>query len=354
MSKVNGNRGTPKYILVAGGAGFLGSHLCEFLVGAGHWVYCVDNLQTGSIGNLSHLERDSRFTMIEADVAAPLRHRIAVDQIYNLACPASPRHYQADPVRTMMTSVAGAYHLLEHARCFGASYLQASTSEVYGDPEEHPQREEYWGHVNPTGPRACYDEGKRAAETLCFDYLRKCLIDVRVARIFNTYGPRMRLDDGRIVSNFVTQALKGEPLTVYGDGKQTRSFCYVSDLIGGLVSLMEHRPNPGVPINLGHPSEVTVMWLARQVLDLTKSHSIITHKPLPVDDPQRRRPDIARARDVLGWHPRVSLADGLPPTVAWFSDCLADVNPATGRQHIGADPKPIPANANAPLATLPV
>jgi UDP-glucuronate decarboxylase len=352
MSKVNGNRGTPKHILVAGGAGFLGSHLCEILVGSGHRIYCIDNLQTGTTDNLRHLEREAGFSMIEADVGEPLRHRIPVDQIYNLACPASPRHYQADPIRTMMTSVVGAYHLLEYARLFRASYLQASTSEVYGDPEEHPQREEYWGHVNPTGPRACYDEGKRAAETLCCDYLRKGLVDVRVARIFNTYGPRMRPDDGRIVSNFVTQALTGEPLTVYGDGKQTRSFCYVSDLVRGLVSLMERRTNPGVPINLGNPSELTVMELARQVLGVTKSRSPIAHKPLPIDDPQRRRPDISRARELLGWRPRVSLADGLPATVAWFSECLASVKTATARQHIGSDAKPIPANANAPPATL--
>ena len=311
-----------KNILVAGGAGFLGSHLCERLVSEGHRVYCVDNLQTGTVDNLGSLKRESRFSFIEHDIREPLSETFRVDRIYNLACPASPLHYQADPIHTLMTCVAGTRNLLEYATHAKATFLQASTSEVYGDPHQHPQTEAYWGNVNPVGPRACYDEGKRAAEALCFDYLRLSRVDVRVARIFNTYGPRMRADDGRIVSNFVTQALTGRALTVYGTGRQTRSFCYVSDLIRGLVQLMDVGKNPAGPINLGNPREFTVLQLAKLVRTLTDSRSAIAFEPLPVDDPQRRKPDIRRAKEALGWFPRVALGQGLPPTVAWFSDSL--------------------------------
>jgi UDP-glucuronate decarboxylase len=311
-----------KNILVAGGAGFLGSHLCERLISEGHRVYCVDNLQTGLADNLCNLQRESRFDFVRHDIREPLPQVLKVDSIYNLACPASPLHYQADPVYTLMTCVAGTRNLLEYAVHAQATFVQASTSEVYGDPHQHPQTESYWGNVNPVGPRACYDEGKRAAEALCFDYLRLARVDVRVARIFNTYGPRMRADDGRIVSNFVTQALTGKPLTVYGTGRQTRSFCYVSDLIRGLVQLMDMKNNPAGPINLGNPREFTVLQLAKLVRTLTESRSAIAFEPLPTDDPQRRQPDIRRAKELLGWVPRVSLGQGLPPTVAWFSESL--------------------------------
>lgn len=311
--------------LVAGGAGFIGSHLCSELMRRGHRVICVDSLLTGRWENIRELAADSSFQSIEHDVIEPLELDEKIDFLFNLACPASPPHYQADPVHTMMTCVAGTRGLLQTASRHGARYLQASTSEVYGDPEEHPQREEYWGHVNPTGPRACYDEGKRAAEALCFDVLRLGLADVRVARIFNTYGPGMRGDDGRIVSNFITQALAGEPLTVYGSGEQTRSFCYVSDLVEGLVSLISVEENPGTPVNLGNPGEFTVAELAEIVLGLTQSRSTIDFRPLPIDDPRRRKPDITRAADLLGWYPRVRLADGLIPTIAWFRDNPAPV-----------------------------
>ncbi len=311
-----------KSILVAGGAGFLGSHLCERLVSEGHRVYCVDNLQTGLAENMRDLSRESRFAFIKHDVRDSLPQTLKVDRIYNLACPASPLHYQADPVHTLMTCVAGTRNLLEYAVHAKAVFVQASTSEVYGDPHQHPQTEAYWGNVNPVGPRACYDEGKRAAEALCFDYLRLGRVDVRVARIFNTYGPRMRADDGRIVSNFITQALTGKPLTVYGTGRQTRSFCYVSDLIRGLVQLMDVKQNPAGPVNLGNPREFTVLQLAKLVRTLTESRSVIAFQPLPTDDPRRRQPDIRRAKEVLGWAPRVPLGQGLPPTVAWFSKSL--------------------------------
>lgn len=309
-------------ILVAGGAGFLGSHLCERLISEGHRVYCIDNLQTGLAENLCDLRQESRFTFIKHDIREPLPQTLKVNRIYNLACPASPLHYQADPVHTLMTCVAGTRNLLEYAIHAKASFVQASTSEVYGDPHQHPQTESYWGNVNPVGPRACYDEGKRAAEALCFDYLRLGRVDVRVARIFNTYGPRMRPDDGRIVSNFITQALTGKPLTVYGTGRQTRSFCYVSDLIRGLVQLMETERNPAGPVNLGNPREFTVLQLAKLVRTLTESRSVIVFEPLPADDPKRRQPDIRRAKETLGWVPRVALNQGLPPTVAWFSNSL--------------------------------
>ncbi|ORE93792.1 UDP-glucuronic acid decarboxylase family protein [Aurantimonas sp. 22II-16-19i] len=308
-----------KRILVAGGAGFLGSHLCEILVAQGHHVTCVDNLATGSLKNVGALTGTNRFTLLKQDVCDPLPEDLTVHEIYNLACAASPPHYQADPIGTMMTCVVGTNNLLALAERCGARFLQASTSEVYGDPQQHPQTEAYWGHVNPTGPRACYDEGKRAAETLCFDYLRMGRADVRVVRIFNTYGPRMRPDDGRIISNLVCQALAGEPLTIYGTGEQTRSFCYASDLIRGLVQMMAAKDNPGAPVNFGNPGEFTINELAELVLKITGSSSKISLHPLPVDDPQRRRPDISRAHELFGWQPEIPLTEGLGPTIAWFA-----------------------------------
>jgi len=329
-----------KTIVVAGGAGFLGSHLCDRLVQAGHRVYCVDSFYTGRASNLSELERATRFTLIEQDVREPLPELLRADEIYNLACPASPPHYQADPVHTLMTSVVGTHNLLTHAVATGARFLQASTSEVYGDPDIHPQPESYWGNVNPTGPRACYDEGKRAAEALCFDHHRLGLAEVRVARIFNTYGPRMRADDGRIVSNLVTQALSGLPMTIYGDGLQTRSFCYVSDLVEGLIRLMGvEEALPGA-VNLGNPGEFTVLELAHKIAELTGSSSPIVHEPLPQDDPRRRRPDIALAREYLGWAPGVSLDEGLGPTVAWFAAELERSETAAARKRGRADVLP--------------
>ncbi|MCB8839358.1 UDP-glucuronic acid decarboxylase family protein [Aurantimonas sp. VKM B-3413] len=308
-----------KRVLVAGGAGFLGSHLCEYLVGQGHHVTCVDSFATGSLNNVKALTGSNRFVLLTQDICDPLPESVTADEIYNLACAASPPHYQADPVHTMMTCVVGTNNLLALAERCGARFLQASTSEVYGDPEQHPQREDYWGHVNPTGPRACYDEGKRAAETLCFDYLRAGRADVRVVRIFNTYGPRMRPDDGRIISNLVCQALAGEPLTVYGTGEQTRSFCYVTDLIGGLVRMMAAKDNPGAPVNFGNPGEFTINELAELVLKITGSSSTISLHPLPTDDPQRRRPDIDRAHKLFGWQPEIPLVEGLRPTIEWFA-----------------------------------
>jgi len=318
-----------KSILVAGGAGFVGSHLCDRLLDQGHRVICVDNLQTGALDNVLPLHNHPDFTLIEHDICAPLAIETRLDQVYNLACPASPPHYQADPVHTMLTCVSGTSNLLALAERHGASFLQASTSEVYGDPEQHPQQEDYWGHVNCTGPRACYDEGKRAAEALCFDMLRSGRVDARVVRIFNTYGPRMRPDDGRIVSNLIVQALRNEALTIYGSGEQTRSFCFVSDLVTGLVALMNVDPNPGAPVNIGNPGEFTISELAEMVLDMIPTRSRVVHKPLPVDDPQRRRPDISRARALLDWEPRVPLAEGLAQTIAWFSASLA----ASGAPH---------------------
>ncbi len=311
-----------KSVLIAGGAGFIGSHLCEILLARGHRVLCVDNLQTGTEDNLRHFEREERFRFIEQDICSPLHPKLKIDQIYNLACAASPPHYQEDPIHTMMTSVVGTRNLLEHAALFGARFLQASTSEVYGDPEQHPQRETYWGNVNSIGPRACYDEGKRAAEALCFDFRRLGKVDARVIRIFNTYGPRMQPDDGRIVSNFIVQALSGEPLTVYGTGKQTRSFCYVSDMVRGLMRMMAVEPAPKGPINLGNPEEYSVRHFAELIVGLTQSDSKIVYEPLPQDDPQRRRPDIGLAKKVLGWEPKVALAEGLLPTVEWFARCI--------------------------------
>lgn len=305
--------------LVAGGAGFVGSHLCDALLARGLEVICVDNFQTGRMVNIAPLFNDSRFRLVETDVAVDMPKVGRVDWLFNLASPASPPHYQADPVRTMMTNVAGTHNLLALARRTGARFVQASTSEVYGDPEEHPQHEAYWGNVNPTGTRACYDEGKRAAEALCFDFLRTELADVRVARIFNTYGPRMRADDGRIVSNLIVQALENRPLTIYGDGSQTRSFCYVSDLVRGLVALMDTPKTPEGPVNLGNPVEITILELARQVCAVVDTRSRIEMRDLPQDDPRRRQPDIDRARRELGWAPEVPLARGLALTAAWFA-----------------------------------
>jgi UDP-glucuronate decarboxylase len=309
--------------LVAGGAGFLGNHLCERLLAEGERVICVDNLQTGALDNLRRFARDSRFEFLDADVCDPLPASLRADRVYNLACPASPPLYQADPVHTMMTSVVGTRNLLDVAQRSGGRFVQASTSEVYGDPEEHPQRESYRGSVNPIGIRACYDEGKRAGETLCFDYLRSFDVDVRVARIFNTYGPRMRPDDGRIVSNLIVQALAGDALTIYGGGEQTRSFCYVDDLVDGLIRLMRIDPNPRAPVNLGNPEEYTINALAELVLDLTQSPSPLVYRPLPQDDPQCRRPDISRAAEVLGWRPRIPVRQGLAATIAWFDAGIA-------------------------------
>jgi UDP-glucuronate decarboxylase len=307
-------------VLVTGGAGFLGSHLCERLIADGHDVLCVDNFVTGSEGNIAHLLGHPRFELMRHDVAEPLQ--LQVDQIYNLACPASPVHYQHDPIRTTKTSVWGAMHLLELARRTGARMLQASTSEVYGDPLQHPQTEAYWGHVNPVGLRSCYDEGKRCAETLCMDFHRGHGVQVRIARIFNTYGPRMDPNDGRVVSNFIVQALRGAPLTLYGTGQQTRSFCFVDDLVEGFVRFMHGDDEDPGPINLGNPGEFSVAALAEQVIELTNSRSPIVLRPLPADDPAQRRPDISRAKARLGWEPAVALREGLVRTIAWFDERL--------------------------------
>jgi UDP-glucuronate decarboxylase len=309
-----------KRILVTGGAGFLGSHLCDRLLRDGHEVICLDNFFTGSRENVAHLHDEPRFEVIRHDVTFPIY--LEVDEIMNLACPASPIHYQTDPVQTTKTSVHGAINVLGLAKRLGIKIFQASTSEVYGDPQVHPQTEDYWGHVNPVGPRSCYDEGKRCAETLFFDYHRQIGLRIKVARIFNTYGPRMHPNDGRVVSNFIVQALLGEPLTVYGDGEQTRSFCYVDDLIEAFVRLMATTDSVTGPINLGNPAEFTVGDLARQVLELTGSRSPVRHLPLPQDDPARRRPDIALARKTLDWEPRTPLAEGLPRTIEYFEDLL--------------------------------
>lgn len=305
-------------ILVTGGAGFVGSHLVRRLHALGHALTVLDNLQTGDLENLADLEGSERLSWLRHDVVAP--YRLDMDRIYNLACPASPPRYQEDPVHTTLTSVLGACHALACARHTGARVLQASTSEIYGDPEVHPQTEEYRGSVNPMGPRSCYDEGKRCAESLFGDFHRKHGVDVRVARIFNTYGPAMRLDDGRMVANFVVQALRGEPLTVYGDGSQTRSLCFVDDLVDGLVGLMEETTFTG-PVNLGNPQERTVLEIAEAVLALLPGSRIV-HLPLPEDDPRRRRPDITRARELFGFSPRVDLADGLERTVTDIRDRL--------------------------------
>ena len=310
-----------KRILVTGGAGFIGSHLCERLLHQGHDVLCVDNLYSSSKRNIDRLLGNPYFEHIRHDVTFPLY--VEVDEIYNLACPASPVMYQTDPVQTTKTSVHGAINMLGLAKRVKAKILQASTSEVYGDPTVHPQTEDYWGNVNPIGPRACYDEGKRCAETLFFDYHRQHGLEIKVARIFNTYGPRMHISDGRVVSNFVVQALRGEDLTIYGDGSQTRSFCYVDDLVTALIALMETSPGVSGPINLGNPAELQIGGLAEQVIRMTGSSSKIVNKPLPQDDPVQRRPDITRARQTLGWEPKVPLDEGLERTIAYFRDTLA-------------------------------
>ncbi len=305
--------------LVTGGAGFLGSHLCERLLERGDDVICLDNFFTGSKRNVEHLLGNPRFEMIRHDITEPIL--LEADRVYNLACPASPVHYQYNAVKTIKTNVIGTINMLGLAKRVRARILQASTSEVYGDPEVHPQREDYWGHVNPIGIRSCYDEGKRVAETLCFDYHRMNQVDIRVMRIFNTYGPRMHPDDGRVVSNFIVQALRGEDITVYGDGSQTRSFCYVDDLIDGMIRLMEHPTLMG-PVNIGNPGEFTIRQLAEHVIGLTGSKSRIVEMPLPGDDPRQRQPDITLARKELGWEPVVELREGLMKTIAYFDTLL--------------------------------
>ncbi len=305
-----------KRVLVTGGAGFLGSHLCERLLNDGHEVLCVDNFFTGGKRNILHLLDNPRFELMRHDVTFPLY--VEVDDIYNLACPASPVHYQHDPVQTTKTSVHGAINMLGLAKRTGAKILQASTSEVYGDPEVHPQPESYWGRVNPIGIRSCYDEGKRCAETLFFDYHRQHQLRIKVIRIFNTYGPRMHPQDGRVVSNFIVQALKGEPITIYGDGSQTRSFCYVDDLIRGMVAMMGSADDFVGPVNLGNPDEFTMVQLAREIIRLTGSTSTLEFQPLPQDDPRQRQPVITLARDVLDWQPRTPLVQGLQATIEYF------------------------------------
>ncbi len=315
----------PKRILVTGGAGFLGSHLCERLLARGDEVLCVDNFYTGRRRNVAHLLDDPNFELMRHDISFALY--VEVDEIYNLACPASPVHYQFDPVQTTKVSVHGTINMLGLAKRTKAKLLQASTSEVYGDPTVHPQTEDYWGNVNPIGPRACYDEGKRCAETLCFDYHRQHGLPIKVARIFNTYGPRMHPDDGRVVSNFIVQALMDEPITLYGDGSQTRAFCYVDDLVDGLIKLMDSSDDVTGPINLGNPGEFTIRELADKVLALTGSRSPVARRPLPENDPMQRQPDITRARSVLGWEPTIPLHKGLERTVAYFRALSRDNAP---------------------------
>jgi len=311
----------PHKILVTGGAGFLGSHLCDRLIARGEDVLCVDNFYTGSKANVAQLLGNTHFELMRHDVTFPLY--VEVRRIFNLACPASPVHYQFDPVQTTKTSVHGAINMLGLAKRVKARILQASTSEVYGDPEIHPQPESYWGRVNPIGVRSCYDEGKRCAETLFFDYWRQHQLEIKVMRIFNTYGPRMHPNDGRVVSNFIVQALRGEPITVYGDGSQTRSFCYVDDLIDGMLRLMDTPADFVGPINIGNPKEFSMLELAELVLQLVGGKSRLEYKPLPADDPRQRQPEIALARDALGWQPRVALEDGLKETIAYFRKLIA-------------------------------
>jgi UDP-glucuronate decarboxylase len=316
------NYNPSKRILVTGGSGFLGSHLCDRLIAQGHDVLCVDNFFTGTKRNIEHLLDNPQFELMRHDVTFPLY--VEVDEIYNLACPASPIHYQHDPVQTTKTSVHGAINMLGLAKRVRAKILQASTSEVYGDPEIHPQVESYWGRVNPIGIRSCYDEGKRCAETLFFDYWRQHRLRIKVARIFNTYGPHMHPNDGRVVSNFIVQALLGRDITIFGDGQQTRSFCYVDDMIDALVRLMGTADDVTGPINIGNPNEFTMLELASMVIALTASRSRIVHRPLPQDDPRQRRPDISKANDVLGWAPQTALHDGLKRTIAYFEELLRD------------------------------
>jgi len=309
-----------KSILVTGGAGFLGSHLCERLINDGHEVLCIDNFYTGRRSNIAHLLSNPHFELLRHDICFPLY--VEVDEIYNLACPASPIHYQFDPVQTTKTSVHGAINMLGLAKRLKIKILQASTSEVYGDPAVHPQPETYWGNVNPVGVRACYDEGKRCAETLFFDYHRQHRLKIKVARIFNTFGPRMHPNDGRVVSNFIMQALRGEDITINGDGSQTRSFCYVDDLLDGLIRLMNSPDQFTGPVNLGNPAELSMIELAEKIISLTRSESKITFKPLPEDDPRQRRPDISLARNKLGWNPAFDLLDGLSRTIAYFKELM--------------------------------
>jgi len=331
---VNSHRETR--VLVTGGAGFLGSHLCERLIAGGASVICADNFFTGTRRNVEPLLGDRRFELLDHDVTLPLD--VEVGRIFNLACPASPIHYQRDPVATTKTSVHGAINMLDLAKRRGAKILQASTSEVYGDPTVHPQTEDYWGNVNPIGPRACYDEGKRCAETLFFDYRRRHGVHIKVARIFNTYGPRMHPSDGRVVSNFIVQALLNRDITVYGDGLQTRSFCYVDDLIDGLLRLMETADDVTGPVNLGNPEEFAILDLAKAVIELTGSRSRIVHRPLPQDDPRQRRPDIAQAQRRLGWTPQTALQAGLTRTIGYFDALLDDATIRTTlQQQFGVD-----------------
>ena len=313
-----------KRILVTGGAGFIGSHLTDRLLEQGHEVLCADNLFTGSKRNIDHLRENPRFEFMRHDVTFPLY--VEVDEIYNLACPASPIHYQHDPVQTTKTSVHGAINMLGLAKRLGCRIFQASTSEVYGDPHVHPQPEVYWGNVNPVGPRSCYDEGKRCAETLFFDYHRQHGLEIKVARIFNTYGPRMRHADGRVVSNFIVQALSGQPITIYGKGDQTRSFCYVDDLVNGFIKLMESAAEVTGPLNLGNPVEFTIRELAEKVIDITGSRSKLVFEDLPADDPKQRQPDITQARAMLNWEPGILLEAGLKKTVAYFSELLPEAS----------------------------
>jgi UDP-glucuronate decarboxylase len=315
-----------KRVMVTGGAGFLGSHLCDRLLERGNEVLCIDNLFTGTRQNVDHLRGHPQFEFLRHDVTFPLY--VEVDEIYNLACPASPVHYQHDPVQTTKTSVHGAINMLGLAKRLGCRILQASTSEVYGDPSVHPQTEDYWGNVNPIGPRSCYDEGKRCAETLFFDYHRQHGLPIKVARIFNTYGPRMHPADGRVVSNFIMQALRGEPITIYGEGTQTRSFCYVDDLIGGLLALMDSPEEVTGPMNLGNPVDFTMAELAAKVLATTGSNSALVHMDLPADDPRQRKPDISKARQLLGWEPRIDLGTGLEKTIAYFREGIEANQPA--------------------------
>ena len=334
-----------KRVLVTGGAGFIGSHLCARLLEQGHAVLCVDNFFTGTRANIAPLLGNPNFEFMRHDITFPLY--VEVDEIYNLACPASPVHYQFDPVQTTKTSVIGAVNMLGLAKRLRVPILQASTSEVYGDPAVHPQPEAYWGNVNPIGPRSCYDEGKRCAETLFFDYHRQNNVAIKVVRIFNTYGPHMHPNDGRVVFNFIVQALRGEDITIYGDGRQTRSFCYVDDLVAGLMAMMATPTEVTGPINLGNPGEFTMLQLAEQVIELTGSTSRICHRPLPVDDPKQRKPDTAQARRLLDWEARVPLRDGLGPTIAYFARVLGlDYQPAA-KAHQSASAAPIPLRAHA-------
>ena len=307
-------------VLVTGGSGFIGSHLCEKLLKKGHDVICVDNFYTGQKTNITHLIKNNRFEIIRHDITFPIY--LEVDQIYNLACPASPDHYQYDPVQTTKTNVHGAINILGMAKRLNARVFQASTSEVYGDPVQHPQKESYWGNVNPIGPRSCYDEGKRCAETLFFDYFRQHKVDIKVGRIFNTYGPNMRPDDGRVISNFIVQALRGDDITIYGDGKQTRSFCYIDDLIEGMIKFMESKNGFTGPVNLGNPKEYSILEIAKKIIKISNSRSSVIFKKLPQDDPRKRKPDINLAKKNLNWSPKISLEDGLIKTIKYFKKII--------------------------------